>query len=330
MSSDTEINNYVSNRNAEKVLFSAGPASLLSDNILGLRPCFGRGDNDYLQIEESVLSKLKRMSGHDHIVRLQGSASLALEIMARNFLHGRILVISTGYYSDRLLSLSEISRRNQKEISDIEYVDWKNIDSVTGNYDWVFSCSTETSCGLGIKISELKKVSSKLNAKLMLDATASIGLEGGHEYADVMAYSSCKGLFGLTGAAFIAYNANPTVEVDSFYLKMSTHVDKGMTGPYHSICSLYHVLEKHDEYREAVKINKDIFCEKMERYLTLPQENQPLLCTHVSCNIISNDLRAVLYKPRINNGGSVVCHLGEVHMMNHAKGEIFDLLEISE
>ena len=35
----------------------------------------------------------------------------------------------------------------------------------------------------------------------MLDATASIGLESGHEQAEILAYSSCKGLFGLTGAA---------------------------------------------------------------------------------------------------------------------------------
>ena len=38
----------------------------------------------------------------------------------------------------------------------------------------------------------------------MLDATASIGLEANHELSDVMAYSSCKGLFGLTGASFVS------------------------------------------------------------------------------------------------------------------------------
>ena len=34
----------------------------------------------------------------------------------------------------------------------------------------------------------------------MLDATGSIGLERYHELADVISFSSCKGLFGLTGA----------------------------------------------------------------------------------------------------------------------------------
>ena len=50
----------------------------------------------------------------------------------------------------------------------------------------------------------------------MLDATASIGLETNHNYADVIGYSSCKGLFGLTGAAFIAYNEPPQNEINSF------------------------------------------------------------------------------------------------------------------
>ena len=77
----------------------------------------------------------------------------------------------------------------------------------------------------------------------MLDATASIGLEIGHELSDAMAYSSCKGLFGLTGASFISFNEMPSNEIDSFYLNLASHLDRKMTGPYHSICSLYYVLK---------------------------------------------------------------------------------------
>ena len=46
----------------------------------------------------------------------------------------------------------------------------------------------------------------KLKAKLLLDATGSIGLEPDHNLADTIAFSSCKGLFGLTGASFICFN----------------------------------------------------------------------------------------------------------------------------
>ena len=53
-----------------------------------------------------------------------------------------------------------------------------------------FSCYTETSCGLKFPIKLLQETSEKLSAKLMLDATASIGLEENHKIADVIAYSS--------------------------------------------------------------------------------------------------------------------------------------------
>ena len=78
----------------------------------------------------------------------------------------------------------------------------------SGKFDWIWACPTETSCGLKIPIPELKKLSKKIEAKLALDATASFGLEPFHELGDVVSYSSCKGLFGLTGACFISYNIN--------------------------------------------------------------------------------------------------------------------------
>ena len=65
------IKNFVARQNKSKNLFTAGPASLLEENLLGLRPCFGRGDTDYLKIENYVLNKLKSMSKHKYIVRMQ-------------------------------------------------------------------------------------------------------------------------------------------------------------------------------------------------------------------------------------------------------------------
>jgi 2-aminoethylphosphonate-pyruvate transaminase len=164
----------------------------------------------------------------------------------------------------------------------------------------------------------------------MLDATASIGLESRHEFGDAIAYSSCKGLFGLTGAAFIAYHEAPTVEVDSFYLSMESHIGKLMTGPYHAIASLDNVLADHDAFRESVAENKRIFVKRMERHLTRSREHQPLLCTHVRCKILTKDQRAILYAPRTDLGGSVVCHLGEAHLGRAARGKILSVLEIVE
>ena len=321
------IEDFVDEQNRSKLLFTAGPASLLPENITGLRPCFGRGDEDYARVEEMVLNTLKAMTGHRHIARMQGSASLALEIMMLNFIYGRVLVVSTGYYSDRLQWLAESALRRVGAIKDVVCAEWNVLSSVTGQFDWVVACGTETSCALKVPMEALGTLSKRLGARLMVDATASIGLESGHELADVVGYSSCKGLFGLTGASFVGFNDPATLEVDSFYLKLETHLEKRLTGPYHAIASLKDVLPRHTDFRAAVVENKGQFLRKMDKYLTKPLVHQPLLCTHVSCDMTSNDARAVLYKPRTDLGGSVVCHLGEVHLERQAQGKILDSLQ---
>ena len=49
------ISEFIKFRNDQKYLYTAGPASLIEENLLGLRPCFGRGDKDYSEIENFVL-----------------------------------------------------------------------------------------------------------------------------------------------------------------------------------------------------------------------------------------------------------------------------------
>ena len=327
---EKSIASFVNERNREKLLFTAGPAALLKENITGLRPCFGRGDSDYAAVETRVMGALQKMSGHANLVRMQGSASLALEVMALNFLYGRVLVVQTGYYSERLSWLAHSAMRRLGQVIEVQVVEWDQLDHIEGKFDWIFACYTETSCGLKVPIEMLRSSADRLSARLMLDATASIGLEPRHELADAIAYSSCKGLFGLTGAAFVASHEAPTVEVDSFYMSMANHAGKMMTGPYHAIASLDEVLSDHDSFREAVVINKNTFMKQMDQHLTRPKAQQPLLCTHVRCKIASNDGRAVLYAPRTNFGGSVVCHLGEVDLGRSAKGEILSVLGIDE
>jgi aspartate aminotransferase-like enzyme len=324
------IASFVEQRNEQKLLFTAGPAALLAENLTGLRPCFGRGDADYAEVEKRVLDALRKISGHEQIVRMQGSASLALEVMALNFLFGRILVVHSGYYSDRLSWLANSASRRLGQVKEVQVAQWDQLEHVEGKFDWIFACYTETSCGLKLPIEMLRVTADRLSARLMLDATASIGLETRHDLADVIAYSSCKGLFGLTGASFVSYHDAPTVEVDSFYLNMANHTNKMMTGPYHAIASLDEALADHEEFRSAVIMNKNVFMNRMAKYLTRTQVYQPLLCTHVRCKITTSDNRAILYSPRTDSGGSVVCHLGEVHLGRAALGDILSVLEVTE
>ncbi|MEK9571720.1 MAG: hypothetical protein VW124_22065 [Paracoccaceae bacterium] len=322
------IDEFVAMRNNSKKLFTAGPSSLLVENLTGLMPCFGRGDEEYLAAEGDVLQRLMKMTGHGKIARMQGSGSLALEIMARNFLYGRVLIISTGFYSDRLALLAETSAVNGGSVTHVTKLNWQEIDTFRGSYDWVWACPTETSVGLRLPISTLADFAKNSGARLMLDATASVGLEGDHHLADVVSYSSCKGLFGLTGACFVAFNEDPTVSVDSFYLDINNHLQKKMTGPYHAIASLTDVLPIHDQIRESVITNKNAFVTKMAKFLTVNEEFQPLLCTHVNCNIAAVDKSAVLYSARNDIGGSIVCHIGEAHLGRNAEAQIQEVIEI--
>ena len=56
--SSKTIKNFVSEKN-RKVVFTPGP-SLLEENINGLGPFFGRGDDHYNKIEANVINNLKK------------------------------------------------------------------------------------------------------------------------------------------------------------------------------------------------------------------------------------------------------------------------------
>ena len=48
------------------------------------------------------------------------------------------------------------------------------------------------------------------------------------------------------------------------------------------------------------------------------------------CIKTKNSKKVVLYKTRNNLGGSVVCHLGEVHQGKFARGNILNYLRFSD
>lgn len=323
------ISEFVEYRNSEKRLFTPGPASLLQENILGLRSGFGRNDSDYKQVEDSVLNAIRAISGQSSVVALQGSATLALEIACCNFLYGNVILVKSGFYSERLHKLAETAAKLTGAINKVDIVSWNQLADVSGEYDWVLGCSTETSVALKIDISKFRQLANQTGGKILLDATASIGLENGHELCDVVCFSSCKGLLGFSGASFICFNSEPQVQVASFYLDLGTHRYRRVTPPIHSICSLAHVLPDHQSFRSAVVENKNRFLTLFRDEIFYADPNmQPLLCTRTRSRINSVEAHAVTYVSRSDISGSIVCHLGEVHLKEKAIGKIFDCLEV--
>src|SRR5262245_63535970 len=85
INANNEVDNYhsfdlhsvvaIKNR---KAILTPGPGSLLPENLLGIVPCFGRGDSEYQAIESRVLTSLRRMTGHERIARMQDRKSTRL------------------------------------------------------------------------------------------------------------------------------------------------------------------------------------------------------------------------------------------------------------
>ena len=307
--SSTEIRDNaqrsITQKNNRKLMLTPGPAVVLYENLQYLKPLFGRGDDEYTYMSESVTNWIKGLSGQDEVVSMQGSATLALELAAHSFVSGKILLVSTGYYSDRLEKLLP----NGCELTICKY---EELDTIKGNFDWVLCAYTETSVAFKVDLESVKNKVKEFKAKLFVDATGSIGLEDNHQLADVMAFSSCKGLFGLTGASFVAFKSdlNPK-DLDTFYFNLNTQKNKMTTGPYHAIASLYGVIKKHNIFKQRVVNSKNTILEKYQEIVR--ESNQPLLCTYLEGEVVPNDDSIVLYSPRSELSGSVICHFGEIH-----------------
>ena len=315
----------IAKKNKRTVLFTPGPASLTYENLKSIGPAFGRGDSNYEVIETEVLEWIKNLSGQTKIIRMQGSATLAIEVGLENFVLGNVLLIRTGFYSDRIAKI--LRTRDDVNLKEMEFEDALKLTEL---YDWVIACPTETSTARLIPIPLLNQLAKQTNSQLFLDATASIGLESSHHLADVVCFSSCKGLFGLTGAAFITFKSDPERRPVNFSLNVDTYLDKRTTGPYHAIQSLYPVIKNHTKMKNSVIANKTKMINKHFDVLLHPMENQPLLCTAVSSKVTSKNPNVILYQSRLTGDFSIVNHLGEIHLGDRAKGKILDELDFSK
>lgn len=91
-----ELENFVKKSNLSKNIYTAGPSSLLNSALTEIKPCFGRNDYQYQEAKDFVIKYLSRMTSHENLISLQGSATLAIEIAIANFCRGKILVVETG------------------------------------------------------------------------------------------------------------------------------------------------------------------------------------------------------------------------------------------
>lgn len=296
-----------------KILFTPGPSHPILEGVKVLSGASGRGDLQYQEQEALVSTWLKKLSGQDQLVSFQGSGSFAVEMMVMNFVKGRVLLIQTGYYSNRLFSFLEaVKGKADSQISEVVSIDASRVHEVSGSFDWICACYVETARGSKLNIESLGLVAARLGARVALDAVASIGLERGHDLADVVAFSSCKGLFGPTGASFIGYSIEPIAADFPFYFDLQTHAQKKVTGPYSQIQYLSGIIDSHESWVDIVRLSKRQFTSKFHDWLCTSEEFEPWISTRVSGRLTSRNSKLILYSPREQLGGSVACHFGQV------------------
>lgn len=309
--------------------FTPGPPPVISSALREVNAAFGRGDINYAEKRTGVINWLKVLTGKETVVELQGSGSLAIEIMIRNFVFGKVLIVHSGYYSERILEMCRnLLNRHDSPIKEIKVVPHNEIDDISEGFDWVLAAYVETSIALKQDLPALRALADRSSAQLGLDSVASIGLEDHHELADALAFSSCKGLFGITGAGFIAFDSPPTNIVEDFYLNISSHQNRLMTGPYAQIQYLFGVSKVHSQLKKSVEKNKKTCIAKFQNYLFNNLSHEPLLCTRLTKPVKSFSAKAVLYNPRSSEAAAVINHLGELHLGNRARGKILELIEI--
>lgn len=304
----------------KKNMLTPGPAQILYENIQYLDPSFGRGDVEFEKKYIYVTNWVKKLSGQEELIISQGASTFSIELGLKSFVSGKVLLINTGFYSNRLKQLADSKNCN------IEEVVYDNIETViksSKKYDWIILAYTETSFAFKIEIEKIVELKKSTGAKVFADATASIGLEKNHEVFDACAFSSCKGLLGLTGASFLAFKTEIKYIKQSFiesnnnpfYFNIETHKNKLITGPYHSLCSLYGVSFNHSNYVSKIKTNKQNFIDKYRNNLINKEKNQPLLCTLINKKIEKSDKNTIYYEPRVlKEGTSVVCHFNKIHL----------------
>ncbi|GEM_PF-759924 len=326
------VYSIVEKRNSMKCLLTPGPTNLHPQNLLDLTPVFSRGDDHYSEVTKRVLAAIGKRAGQTDIAAMQGSATTAIEVATSNFLKGNVVVVLSGYYSERMLAMIKIKqeRLGLGEVVGIDYEQFIASGQGLNNFDWLVASYTETADAFLADLEKLKSIASGRKAKLMIDATGSINLEENHELADVNMFSSCKGLGGLTGAGFITYNQSLLDDLNAvpkeFILDLFTYIDKKTTSPAHTLLSLDSVSNNFAANGAKVRQGKAAFMDRYGNKL-FRRENQPNLCTKVKDADLQIPENMVGYSPRTASPGcQVVCHLFEQFPSNRSTGAVYDLL----
>ena len=298
------------NLNKTKITFCPGPGAVIPEWFNTQKEYFGRGDKEYQILKKKTLSWLRKKSGQDHVIAVPGAATTAAIIALNSFIEGNVLVINTGYYSKRwfdYLIKTKIAKKT-------DFVSYENFlkDKIFKHYKFIIFVYVETASCTKFDIKKVKKKCKKIKANLMVDATASIGLESNHNLADVVFFSSCKGLFGPTGLGFIGYKKSLKINRSKdFLFDYKTHKESKYTLGYNCMAALYSISKKHNFYKKKILFAKNY----LKRHLI--NKHGPLIGSGLNLVLKNKNLKnTIFYIPRKNPGYDLIFYLGLIKLSN--------------
>lgn len=297
----------MNNKSLNRTTFCPGPGAYLNDWDKNQMEFFGRNDEHFKKIKKVTLNWIKKISGQDEIVPIAGSGTTAAIVSINSFLFGDVLVINTGYYAKRWINYIRNSKQEVK-MDIISYDDFIN-KKIKKKYNWILFVYVETANCRKYDIKKISRIQKKNNCKLMIDATASIGLESKHSLADVIFFSSCKGLLGPTGLGFIGYKKKiKYIPSKDFWFNLDTHRESKYTLGYNCIASLYGISFKHNYYKKKILLAHKILRKVTLKKFPIPKIGVPLKFR--LNNKIKKKNNLIFYQPRENPGYDVIFFLG--------------------
>lgn len=287
--------------NLLKTTLCPGPGAALPEWKLAQKEFFGRGDAEYNKIKAKTTLWLKKISGKKNIVGIPGSATTAAYIAFQNFLNKKILIIENGYYSQRWVKLcQDLMGKNN-----ISVCKFNQIQKIKKKFNWIVFVYVETSSCKIYDISKVYDLKKKTKAKIMLDATASIGLEKNNNIADVMFFSSCKGLLGPTGMGFICFDEKKNVKKNkNFFLNLETYINSKYTMGYNCLSTLYLISKKHKKYLSRIKYARKLLIKFSKN------TKNPIIGIDLNFKIKKKLKKIIYYQPRAKGANQLIFFLG--------------------
>ena len=289
-----------------RITFCPGPGAIIPEWSEGQTEFFGRGDNYYSNVKKRTFDWIKKISKQDKIIPIAGSGTTAAILSFHTFLKGKICIVKTGYYSDRWYSYL----KKTKLAKNLKYLSLNNLDNYKKKFDWIILVYVETASCKKFDIKKAFSIKKKTKCKLMVDATASIGLENYHNLADVIFFSSCKGLFGPTGLGFVSYKKYiKKIKSKDFWYDHETHEKSKYTLGYNCIAALERISKKHSMYKKRLMFAKNF----MKKY-TLNKNYCPNIGIGLNKKINKKKVKKniLLYIPRKNPGYDTIFFLGMI------------------